>query len=330
MKYGYLFVLLAAVLYGLGGILIRPVTGSPQELGEVSSLAVGAIRSIIALSFFLLVLNPIDGLIQRRSLFKVSINVRSQWVWYSAVSRAVNTLSFATAIVFCSIATGYLLCNMTIVGMLLWSYLIDGKRPKGWQLSTAFVVIASCLAHFYGDPHHVTVVGGLAGVLGLLSFSGFFFFNAKIARDNGPQDIQGAVMLSHILTPVFAIVGIAVCAAVTPISLDAESWARLWQPIGTPSLYAVGLLILLGIFQGGLADWLVGHGQARKPDLLFMAFVPTLIMLWASALAKWTLNERMFGAFYGIPFIVVHAAILYGSMRNARESKQRLALAKAA
>jgi drug/metabolite transporter (DMT)-like permease len=198
----YLLILMAAVLYGLGGALIRPVSGTPLELGEISSLAVGGARSLIALVFTLSIIIPLDCLLKRQKLRYPPIRLSSKWVWSSAISRGINTLAFATAVVFSSISTAYLLCNMTIVGMLVWQKIVDKKSPDSWQIWTALVVIASCGAYFAVDPHHLTLVGFIAGVIGFFSFSGFFFFNSKIAQMEGPQFITGAVMLSHIIAPV--------------------------------------------------------------------------------------------------------------------------------
>jgi drug/metabolite transporter (DMT)-like permease len=318
----YLLILMAAVLYGLGGALIRPVSGTPVELGEISSLAVGGARSLIALVFTLSIIIPLDCLLKRQKLGYPPIRLSSKWVWSSAISRGINTLAFATAVVFSSISTAYLLCNMTIVGMLIWQKFVDKKSPDSWQIWTALVVIASCGAYFAVDPHHLTMVGLIAGVIGLFSFSGFFFFNSKIAQKEGPQFITGAVMLSHILAIVLAILGIAVCFGLAGFSIHGSlSWERLWLPMTWPSNFALVLILLLGIFQGGLADWLIAKGQSKGPNLMFMAFVPTLIMLWAPFLGWRTLGETMFSPAAAVLFVVAHGAILYGSIRGARTKK---------
>ena len=212
--------------------------------------------------------------------------------------------------------------------MLTWQWLVDRKSPCAWQVATAAVVVASCVAYFAVDQHHASFVGVLAGIIGLFSFSGFFFFNGKIAQEEGPQFILGAVMLSHMLAPIFAVLAIFVCLGIDAQAGSSLSWARLWQPLHWPSTFALGLVLLLGVFQGGLADWFIAKGQAKKPNMMFMAFVPTLIMLWAPFLGWKTLGEQMFSPMTAIPFVVAHAAILYGSIRGARESQLRLVVVR--
>lgn len=316
-------ILAAAIFYGLGGVWIREVTGTAIELGEVSSFGLGATRAFLAYLVTAFILIPFDFWFQGRRFKLSQIKFSSPRVWASALNRAVNTLAFPTAIVFSTISSGYLMCNITAVGMLIWRLLLKRKQPPElWEYATAAVVLVSAIAYTGLEDHNITWLSFAAGMVGMMSFSGFFFFNSQVVEVDGRDCIPGTIMLAHLVTIPLAALAIFVCWLLSPdVGVDA-SWARLWLPLKWPEWWAIGYLVLIGVVTGALADWLMGKGQQKGPDLMFVAFVPTLIMLWASFLGT-RIGERMISPETAVPFVVAHLAILYGAIRGVRKQQEK-------
>ena len=307
----YVQVLLAAALLGLAGLLVKPLTG------EASALSIAGYRSCFAVAAVLL-LWAIEQRMKGGRVLPLPL-VRNQWQQAAAWCKAVNSIAFATALIHSSTAAAFLLCNSTPICILVWQLIFERRLPTIWQLACAGVVAVGSILYFQGDPLHGNAVGITAGVIGGLSFAGFFYCQGKLAQTEANKaSLSGSVILGDLLTipTAFGLNWLLLEAFSTNLP---ASGLKLVLPFSLPTMWAFGLLAVLGVVQSGLAGWLLAKGQ-RGIDPILMAFVPTLITLWAPLLTWKYLGETFVAPGSVLGFILVHAAIVVASVYRVRLS----------
>lgn len=314
----------AGALLGTAGLIVL------QVQAEVAALTMVAVRGLVAFltnRWFWARSQTTGGSLP------LYPGCESPWQKVSAVCRALNAPCFIVALMFNSTAVGFMLCNMTPIGILVWQLVVDRRLPNRWQALIAVAVGLACYGYFSAAPQEITLIGGVAGVLGNLTFAGFFFANEKIKSDprGGGQFIPGNIMLGDILSAVFAVVGIGIAATIS--SLDpsgSQQWAGIWQPLTIPSMSAIAIVAIgLGFFQTGVSGRCLALATMSKRDdgsttidPMVMAFFPTAIMLWAPTLTWWFKGEEFIGAGGVVFFALVHVLLLVAALaQNAIKLK---------
>jgi drug/metabolite transporter (DMT)-like permease len=210
-----------------------------------------------------------------------------------------------------------MLCNATPVFILIWQAIVDRKLPNRLQTLFAAIVTAGAICYFYGEDKNLSSVGVIAGIVGGLTFSGFFFFQGKLATASSDKNaLVGTVMLSDLLT----VPTVLLCFLPYIFNLPAESpYYKLCLPVMPMMAIGYVFIAVLGLIQTGLAGWLMAKGQ-KGVDPMFMAFVPTLIMVYAPLLTWKFLGEVFVSPTTLFGFVLIHGGILGAAIYRARIS----------
>jgi drug/metabolite transporter (DMT)-like permease len=280
---GLLLVLLAALLWSLGGVGIKLVSQ------EAESMAIAGYRALLAIPVLLL---PIL-LSAARPLALFSQALRWPAVWLGALSYAVTVVCFVLANKLTTAANAILLQYTAPIYVALLSWPLLRERISRVDLLCALVCLCG-MASFFAE--RLSASGWQGNLLAIISGVGFGLLPVMLRLIRR----QARTPEAERLYPLCTIVLGNVLSALSGLP---------WMIGGAPAtLSGWTVLALLGFLQIGLAYLLFASGVRRVPALQSMLVAmaePILNPVWV---ALW-IGERPSGpAIFGGALILLAVA----------------------
>lgn len=178
---GTVFVLMSAVFFSLGGILIKLIPWS--------SFTIQSVRSI----FSTLVILIYMILTKHRFKFNTSVVI-------GALCNFVMALTFVSATKMTTAANAIVLQFTEPVFVILLLWIIYKKKPSGEALITCMIVFAGILCFFFESLEAGEMLGNILAVISGLAYAGVFLIKGF---KNG--DFESSLIVSNILSIVAGI-----------------------------------------------------------------------------------------------------------------------------
>ena len=154
---GNLYILLTALLWSIGGLLIKYIPGN--------AVAINGARSLIAVVFFW--------------LYKRSIKIRvNRYVISSAVCLVMTNLLYVMANKLTTAANAIVLQYMAPIFVLIWDCIYRKKAPKKQQCGIVLMALAGMVLFFFDQLDGGHLLGNILAIGAGLAFSGVFFINS--------------------------------------------------------------------------------------------------------------------------------------------------------
>ena len=154
---GNFFVLLAALFWSTGGILLKYTVGNV--------LAINGFRSIFAYLFFV---------IYRKS-FKIKLNKNN--ILAGLALLATNIL-FVTANKTTTAANAIVLQYIAPVLVLLWYCIYYKKKPRAIQIAAEIMAMAGMVLFFFDSLDAGQILGNILAIVSGITYSLFFFIDS--------------------------------------------------------------------------------------------------------------------------------------------------------
>ncbi len=197
---GTVYVLLSAICFSLGGILIKFIPWS--------SLSINAIRCFF--SFFVIL---IYQKIQRKKF------VCNRSVVLGAILNFIMGLSFVMATKLTTAANAIVLQFTEPVFIILYLWLFYHQKPQKESLITCLVVFIGILFFFFDSLTAGGMVGNLLAILSGMTYAGVFL----IKKFPG-GDFESSLLLSHVIS---FVVGVPSFLSETNQSMNIWVWVIL-------------------------------------------------------------------------------------------------------
>lgn len=211
---GNLYILLTALLWSTGGLLIKFIPGNP--------VAINGARSLVALVFFFF---------YRRGI-RIKIN---RYVMAAALCLFLTNNLYVIANKLTTAANAIVLQYTAPLFVLIWDCIYRKKRPDKKQCLLVFMAFAGMILFFLDQLEGGQLMGNMIAIISGVTFSGVFFINSL--PESSSED---ASMLAFSISIVMSVPFLG-----DVIKMDAT---------------AIGALLVLGIFQVGLAYVLFAKG----------------------------------------------------------------------
>lgn len=207
---GLIFMVLAAVLWSIGGLLIKLVEWNPMAIAGIRS-AIAAV--VIAIAF-------------RREKMSWSKNQ-----WAGAISYCGMVTMFVTATKFTTAANAILLqYTAPIYVALLGAWLLKEKTTRqDWLI--VFVVFSGMILFFLDHMSLGGLFGNLCGILSGVSFALFVIFTRR-QKEGHPF---GSVLIGNVLT---FLIGL-------PFMFDTWPSGMSWLGLSLLGVFQLGLSYVL-------------------------------------------------------------------------------------
>ena len=154
---GNLYILLTALLWSTGGLLIKYIPGN--------AVAINGARSLIAVAFFW--------------LYKRSIKIRvNRYVISAAVCLVMTNLLYVMANKLTTAANAIVLQYMAPIFVLIWDCIYRKKAPKKQQCGIVLMALAGMVLFFFDQLDGGHLLGNILAIGAGLAFSGVFFINS--------------------------------------------------------------------------------------------------------------------------------------------------------
>ncbi|MGN0321986.1 MAG: DMT family transporter [Oliverpabstia sp.] len=154
---GNLYILLTALLWSTGGLLIKYIPGN--------AVAINGARSLIAVAFFW--------------LYKRSIKIRvNRYVISAAVCLVMTNLLYVMANKLTTAANAIVLQYMAPIFVLIWDCIYRKKAPKKQQCGIVLMALAGMVLFFFDQLDGGHLLGNILAIGAGLAFSGVFFMNS--------------------------------------------------------------------------------------------------------------------------------------------------------
>ena len=154
---GNLYILLTALLWSIGGLLIKYIPGN--------EVAINGARSLIAVAFFW--------------LYKRSIKIRvNRYVISAAVCLVMTNLLYVMANKLTTAANAIVLQYMAPIFVLIWDCIYRKKAPKKQQCGIVLMALAGMVLFFFDQLDGGHLLGNILAIGAGLAFSGVFFINS--------------------------------------------------------------------------------------------------------------------------------------------------------
>ena len=154
---GNLYILLTAVLWSTGGILIKFIPGS--------AIMINGARSLIAFIFF--------------CLYKKGIKVKvNRLIVAAAFCLVMTNLLYVTANKLTTAANAIVLQYMAPIFVLIWDCIYRKQFPKKRQCAIVAMVFAGMVLFFFDQLDGGHMLGNVIAIGAGLCFSGVFFINS--------------------------------------------------------------------------------------------------------------------------------------------------------
>ncbi|MGN0250933.1 MAG: DMT family transporter [Oliverpabstia sp.] len=154
---GNLYILLTALLWSTGGLLIKYIPGN--------AVAINGARSLIAFVFFW--------------LYKRSIRIRvNRYVISAACCLVMTNLLYVMANKLTTAANAIVLQYMAPIFVLIWDCIYRKKAPKKQQCGIVLMAFAGMVLFFFDQLDGGHLLGNILAIGAGLAFSGVFFINS--------------------------------------------------------------------------------------------------------------------------------------------------------
>lgn len=180
-KSGAMYILLAAVLWSLGGVLIKYIPWQP--------LVISGVRGFIAA----IVLFLIKGSFK----FKLSLHTLIASICYVLLS-----IFFVTATKLTTAANAIILQYTSPIFVILLSILLFKKLPSKKQILTIIIAFSGVILFFIDEVSPGAMVGNILAILAGVAYSGVFIFNSYEDADTLDSSIIGNFVLFVISIPI--------------------------------------------------------------------------------------------------------------------------------
>ena len=152
-----MYILLTALLWSTGGLLIKYIPGN--------AVAINGARSLIAVAFFW--------------LYKRSIKIRvNRYVISAAVCLVMTNLLYVMANKLTTAANAIVLQYMAPIFVLIWDCIYRKKAPKKQQCGIVLMALAGMVLFFFDQLDGGHLLGNILAIGAGLAFSGVFFINS--------------------------------------------------------------------------------------------------------------------------------------------------------
>ena len=154
---GNLYILMTAILWSTGGLLIKFIPGN--------AVMINGARSLIALLFFFC---------YRRSV-KIKMN---PVILAAAVCMTLTTLLYVTANKMTTAANAIVLQYTAPIFVLIWDCIYQKKVPGKKQCAVVLMAFAGMILFFLDQLDGGQIIGNIIAIGAGLAFSGVFFINS--------------------------------------------------------------------------------------------------------------------------------------------------------
>lgn len=154
---GNLYILLTALLWSTGGLLIKYIPGN--------AVMINGTRSLIAFLFFCL---------YRRSV-KIKVN---RLILSAAICLVLTNLLYVTANKMTTAANAIVLQYTAPIFVLIWDCICRKRVPKKQQCLVVAMAFAGMILFFFDQLDGGQMLGNLIAIGAGLAFSGVFFINS--------------------------------------------------------------------------------------------------------------------------------------------------------
>ncbi|WP_409968677.1 DMT family transporter [Bengtsoniella intestinalis] len=162
---GTFFVFLSAVLYSIGGLLIKLIPWN--------GISINGARSVIAL----VVIGGYLVVTGRR----IYLN---RWVFFGAVAVLCTSLFFCIATKLTTAANAIVLQFTAPVLVILISWFVLKKKPTKLDLITCFAVFSGVICFFLDSLSAGGTLGNCMALVSGLGYAGVFFLNKLLGDDS--------------------------------------------------------------------------------------------------------------------------------------------------
>lgn len=154
---GNLYILLTALLWSTGGILIKFIPGS--------AIAINGARSLVALVFFI--------------LYKRGIKIKTnRYILAAALCLVLTNLLYVTANKMTTAANAIVLQYTAPIFVLIWNGIYHKERPDKRQTAVVLMAFLGMVLFFFDQLDGGQFMGNLIAIGAGLAFSGVFFINS--------------------------------------------------------------------------------------------------------------------------------------------------------
>lgn len=175
---GNLYIFITAMLWSMGGLLIKFVPGNP--------IAINGARSVIALLFFFL---------YRRS-FRIRFN---PIVLAAGVCLTLTNVLYVMANKLTTAGNAIVLQYLAPIFVLIWHSIYRKKLPSRQQIFFVLLAFFGMVLFFFDQLDGGKLLGNLLAICAGLAFSGVFFLNSLPNASSEDASMTG-FLLSFLLS----------------------------------------------------------------------------------------------------------------------------------
>ena len=154
---GNLYILLTAVLWSTGGILIKYIPGN--------AMMINGARSLIALLFF--------WICKRR--IKIKVNKK---IFAAAMCLVFTNLLYVIANKLTTAANAIVLQYTAPIFVLVWDCIYQKRKPKPYQCAVVGMAFAGMILFFFDQLDGGKLLGNILAICAGFCFSGVYFINS--------------------------------------------------------------------------------------------------------------------------------------------------------
>lgn len=154
---GNLYILITAVLWSTGGLLIKYIPGN--------AVAINGARSLIAFLFFCIY----------RKQIKVRVN---GLILSAAICLVMTNLLYVTANKMTTAANAIVLQYTAPIFVLIWDCIYQKKKPKKQQCLVVLMAFLGMVLFFFDQLDGGQMMGNIIAICAGIAFSGVFFINS--------------------------------------------------------------------------------------------------------------------------------------------------------
>lgn len=175
---GNLYILLTAILWSTGGLLIKFIPGN--------AVAINGARSLIALIFFYIY----------RKTVKVKVN---RFILAAAICLVLTNLLYVIANKMTTAANAIVLQYTAPIFVLIWDCIYQKKIPKKQQCLVVLMAFSGMVLFFMDQLDGGQMLGNIIAIGAGLSFSGVFFINS-LPKASSKDSSMIAFFISFIIS----------------------------------------------------------------------------------------------------------------------------------
>lgn len=170
---GIMYVLLAAIFWSTGGVLIKFIPWN--------AMAINGIRSAVALGFFFVV--------QRK--IKVRVN---KTILLAAICLAMNNILYVYANKMTTAANAIVLQYLSPIFVLIFSSIKERKLPSLKQVIIVLTAFLGMALFFFDQLDAGKLLGNILAIVAGLFFAGIFFVNSLPESSSNDSSMIGFVI----------------------------------------------------------------------------------------------------------------------------------------